>query len=303
MAFSLTILGSSSALPTTLRNTTAQVLNIQERFFLIDCGEGTQIQLRKFKIKFGKINHIFISHLHGDHILGLFGLISSYILFSRKTDLHIYCDKELENILYNHLKYFDGDFGFNIIYHFLNSSISELIYDDDLIQVITIPLNHRLPCSGFLFKEKPKPLKIQKEQIQKYNIPIKEIKSIKDGEDYISPDGEIIKNNELTFPPESARSYAFCSDTIYNESIIEYIREVDLLYHEATFKHDMLKRAMETFHTTALQAATLAKKANVKKLIIGHFSVRYKNIEPLLTEAKSVFENTVAAEDGMRVDV
>jgi len=303
MAFTLTILGSSSALPTSQRYTTAQVLNILERFFLIDCGEGTQIQLRKYKIRFGKINHIFISHLHGDHIFGLFGLISSFILYGRKNDLHIYCDKELENILFNHLKYFDGDIGFKIIYHYLKSGTSELIYNDDLVEVITIPLNHRMPCSGFLFKEKTKLLKIDKEKIQKYNIPIKDIAKIKEGSDYITNNGEVIKNSLLTLSSVKSKSYAFCSDTAYSESIIPLIKDVDLLYHEATFKQDLIKRAKETFHSTAIQSATIAKKANVKKLIIGHFSVRYKNIDSLLNEAKSVFENTIAAEDGLSVTI
>ncbi len=303
MSFTLTILGSSSALPTSERFTTAQVINILERFFLIDCGEGTQIQLRKYKIGFGKINNVFISHLHGDHFLGLLGLISTFNLLGRENDLNIYCPAELENILNCQLNYFENNLIFKIIYHPLNFNHTEIIYEDDKLTVKSFPLKHKIPTSGFLFEEKQKPKNIIKEKIEELNIPIKEIIKIKQGHDFIASTGKLYKNEELTLSPSKPRSYAYCSDTSYCEDIIPIIKKVDLLYHEATFMNDMKERAKQTFHSTTIDAATIAKKADVKKLIIGHFSARYKDIEPVLQEAKSVFPNTLAAEDGMIISI
>ena len=298
MSFTLNILGSSSALPTSTRFPTAHLLNIDEHFFLIDCGEGTQIQLRKYKLRFGRIHHIFISHLHGDHIYGLWGLISSYGILGRKEDLHIYAPPEIEQIVSNHLYLYENTLPFNIIYHYLNCNRSERIFENDKLFVETIPLKHRIPTCGFLFKEKVRSRNIKKELIELYNIPIREILKIKKGADFVTEDGKVIPNKKLTKPPYNPRSYAYCSDTVFNESIITKIKNVDLLYHEATYKHDLEKLAKETFHSTSMQAATIANKANVKKLLIGHFSARYKDISLLLEEAKSIFENTYAVEDG-----
>ncbi len=302
MTFSVTILGSSSALPTSKRFSTAQVLNVHERFFLIDCGEGVQIQLRKFRIKFGKINHIFISHLHGDHFFGLFGLLSSFHLLGRETDLNIYSHPELEEILKN-LSWFFDELKFKIIFHPLNYETSEVIYSGKYVEVKSFPLKHRIPTCGFLFKEKPKQRNIRKEYVDRYNIPIKDIVKIKQGADFVTDKGITIPNKELTIPPPVPRSYAFCSDTAFDERIIPEIQNVDLLYHESTYLQDLKKQAAETFHSTASQAAAIAQKANAGKLIIGHFSSRYKEVQSFLDEAQLVFPNTFVAEDGETHDV
>jgi len=303
LTFELTILGSSSAVPTSKRNLTAHVLNVHERFFLIDCGEGTQIQLRRNKIRFGKINHIFISHLHGDHIFGLFGLISTFNLLNRDKNLHIYAHSELENILKRHIEYFERNLSFEIIYHHINPKLNETIFEDSKLTVETIPLKHRIPCCGFLFKEKPHLKNIKKNFIEKYAIPIAQIQKIKEGDDFVTESGKIIPNAEITLPQFKQRSYAYCTDTAYYEKIIPIINNVDLLFHESTYANNLKKQAKETFHSTAEQAATIAKKANAGKLLIGHFSARYKDIADLINEARSVFENTIAAEDGEKYEI
>lgn len=300
LPFELTILGCSSATPTSKRNPTAQVLNVCDRLFLIDCGEATQIQLRRYKIKFQKINHIFISHLHGDHYFGLIGLLSSMHLLGRTKELHLYAPAELKEIIDLQHKYSYTQLNYEIIFHPLQFEKSELLFEDEKVSVETIILNHRINCCGFLFKEKPHPRNIIPEKIKEYKIPTVEIPKIKNGSDYNTEEGKKIKNAELTIEGFPQRSYAYCSDTCYYEPIIEKIRGVDLLYHEATFMQDMAARAKETFHTTTIQAGTIAQKAAVKKLIIGHFSARYKDAEPLLIETKTVFENTVLAAEGER---
>ncbi|MBT3208438.1 MAG: ribonuclease Z [Bacteroidetes bacterium] len=297
-SFQLRILGSNSALPTSTKFSTAHILNICERFFLIDCGEGTQIQIRKFKIKFNKINHIFISHLHGDHYFGLFGLISTFNLIGRKNDLNIHCNKDLENIINFLFKNYAEDLSFKINFHHLKYDKSYLIFEDDKLTIHSFPLKHRIQTCGFLFSEKQKDKKFKKELIDYYNIQIKDIVKIKQGADLILEHGKIIPNSELTYPPEKARSFAFCSDTAYTEEIVEYISNVDLLYHEATFKHDLKEMAKKTFHSTNVQAATIAKKANAKKLLIGHFSSRYKDTSEIIEEAREVFPNTFITNDG-----
>jgi len=303
MTFRLTILGCGSATPMFGRNPTAQVLNVHERFFLVDCGEGTQVQLWQNRVKYQRINHIFISHLHGDHYLGLMGLISSMNLNGRKTAMNVYCFQPLEEIINMQLKYSGTVLKFDLRFHHLKPDVREVIYDEDEVSVSTIPLRHRIPCSGFLFAEKSRPLNINKERLVALNIPFQLINSIKEGADYIAPDGKVIKNEELTYEAAPPRSYAFCSDTIFEENIVEQIKGVNLLYHEATFLHEMEIRAAETFHTTALQAAMIAKQAEVKQLLIGHFSSRYKDTQPLLDEARQVFDNTLMAYDGMVVEI
>lgn len=295
--FELTILGCSSATPTSTRNPTAQLLNIAERFFLIDCGEATQIQLRKFKLKFQRINHIFISHLHGDHYLGLIGLLSSMHLLGRSVEIHIYCPAELQEIIDIQYKYSQTRLNFPIIYHPHKYINNDLIFEDEKVEVRTILLNHRIPCCGFVFMEKPLPANISKDIIQHYEIPVEQIMAIKHGADLITSSGEIVPNIMLV-NSKKPRSYAYCSDTCYDESILEFIKGVNLLYHEATFMNDKLERAKETYHSTAIQAATIATKAEAGKLMIGHYSARYKDLQPLLDEAKSVFENTVLAIEG-----
>jgi ribonuclease Z len=303
VTFELTILGSSSAVPTSKRNLTAHVLNVHERFFLIDCGEGTQLQLRKNKIRFGKIDHIFISHLHGDHIFGLFGLISTFNLLHREKDLNIYAHPELENILKRHVEYFERTLSYNIIYHHVNPKLNKVIYEDARITVETIPLKHRIPTCGFLFKEKPHLRNLKKDVVAAFDIPISKIRSIQEGEDFINDDGDIINNIKLTYSPYKQRSYAYCTDTAYYEKIIPIIKDVDLLFHEATLGKSLKKQAKQTLHSTTVDAANIANKSNVKKLVIGHFSARYTNVKPLVEESKEIFPNTFSAEDGERHSV
>jgi ribonuclease Z len=303
MTFEITILGSSSATPIYQRHPTAQVLNIHERFFLVDCGEGTLIQMNRFRIKFHRINHIFISHLHGDHYLGLMGLLSTMHLQGRTVPLHLHAPNDLKEIIDIQLRYSQTTLRYKILFHPVNPSTSELIHEDDDVEVRTIILNHRIPCTGFLFSEKQKQRKLIREKLEEKNIPVSAYGDLKNGKDYVDENGIRIPNAELTNDPRLPRSYAFCSDTLYSEQIIPQIREIDLLYHEATFMNDKLDRAAETFHTTAAQAAAIAVKAHVKRLIIGHFSARYKNLYPLLEEAKAIFENTTLALEGDRFSI
>ena len=298
MVFEVSILGSSSATPIYQRHPTAQVLNIHERFFLVDCGEGTLIQLNRYKIKFHRINHIFISHLHGDHYFGLLGLLSTMHLQGRTIPMNLYCQPALKEIIDIQLKHSETALRFEIIYHFLDSLNSQIIFSDEDIEIKTIILNHRIPCTGFLFKEKSRLRKLVKEKLQKYSISVASLQELKNGKDIVDDNGHVILNSELTTNPKPTRSYAFCSDTCYDERILPFIEKVDLLYHEATFLSDKEDRAKETFHSTAAQAATIAQKANVNRLIIGHFSARYKNLYPLLDEAKAVFPDTTLAMEG-----
>jgi ribonuclease Z len=303
MKFEITILGSSSATPIYTRHPTAQVLNARERFFLIDCGEGTQMQMMRYKIKMQRISHIFISHLHGDHYLGLMGMLSTMHLQGRTTELHLYGQQDLMDVLEIQLRLSNTVLRYNLIFHSVRHYVSSVILEDEDILVRSIVLNHRIPCTGFLFREKQKPRKLISNKMQQYNIPFIYFNKIKNGEDYEDDFGNIIKNEELTLPSSPSRSYAFCSDTIYDENIINDVRGVDLLYHEATFMHDMADRAQATYHTTSLQAAEIAKKAEVKKLLIGHFSARYKNLSLLLDEARSVFPNTELALEGLKFGI
>ncbi len=296
MTFSVTILGSSSALPTSKRFPTAHLFNSNERFFLIDCGEGTQIQLRRFHLRLGKINHIFISHLHGDHYFGLYGLISTFSLMGRKNPLHIFAHSELKKLL--NCQFSNSNLGFNIIFHEIPKNKHSVLYEDKNLTVSTFPLKHRLTANGFLFKEKLKPLNIRKELIQKYHLNLKQIHAIKSGADYKTEDNKVIPNKELTLPPYKQRSYAFCSDTAYSPDLISYIKNTDILYHEATFAEDNKEIAEQTGHSTAKQAAEIAKLADVNKLLIGHFSSRYKNVKILENQAKEIFINTEAVTEG-----
>ena len=298
MSFSLTVLGSSSALPTSKRFPTAQVLKVHERFFLIDCGEGTQIQLRRYKLPISRIHHIFISHLHGDHVFGLFGLLSSMNLLGRNTDLTIHAHASMEDIVRYFISVFGTDLQYRIVFEPFPVRRQSLVYEDRMLTVETIPLKHRIPTAGFVFREKKRPLNIRKEKVEQLNIPYREIVRIKAGSDFIAEDGKVHKNRELTLPEIKPRAYAYISDTVYLEKIAEQIRDVDLLYHEATFLDSDRKLARLTGHSTALQAARLAQKAAVGKLLLGHFSSRYKNTGDFVEEAGQIFENTVAVEDG-----
>ena len=294
----LQILGSGAATPTLTRGVTAQYLNFNERKILIDCGEGTQLQLRKFKVKFQRIQYIFISHLHGDHYLGLFGLLSSMHLLGRKTKIHIFAPPELEKIIELQFKLTYVKLNFEIIFHSIVVKEKTLIFEDNIIEVFAFPLKHRITCYGYLFKEKPKERGVIKEFIDEYNLKITEIIQLKKGINVKREDGIVLKYNVLTNPPAKQQSYAFCTDTKYIEKLQDIIKGVDILYHEATFTHSMIERAKATYHTTAKQAATLAKNANVKQLLLGHFSQRYKDTIEIETEAKLIFKNTICVKDG-----
>ncbi|OQY05420.1 MAG: ribonuclease Z [Bacteroidetes bacterium 4572_117] len=296
MTFSVTVLGSSSALPTTKRFPTAHLINSSERFFLIDCGEGTQIQLRKFHLRFSKINHIFISHLHGDHYFGLFGLISTFSLLGRKADLHVYAHAGLKKII--DCQFSSNSINFDIAFHVIPYNKELALYEDKHLTVSTFPLKHRIPANGFLFKEKKRELNLRKDAIKRYNLSIKDIKSIKEGNDYLWDGERLLKNELLTYTAYKPRAYAFCSDTAYYQKIVKYISEVDILYHEATFAEDMAEMAKKTFHSTAKQAAQIANEAKVNKLLIGHFSSRYNNVNILEKEAKEIFKNTESVVEG-----
>jgi len=303
MTFAVTILGSNSAVPILTRNSSAQILNHYNSLFLIDCGEGTQIQFLKYKIKFNRINHIFISHLHGDHFFGLIGLLSTYHLMGRKDRLNIYANPEIEELINFQLKVAKTELRYPLIFHPINSEKSEKIFEDNKIIIKTIPLDHKIPTSGFVFIEKQRERNIKKEFLAIEKVPIHKFKNIKAGDDYINSDGKIYKNKDITSAPPKPRSYAYCSDTKYYEKIIPHIKNVDLLYHEATFMKDKEENAIEKFHSTTVDAANIAKKANVKKLIVGHYSARYKNLNPLLDEVKEIFENSFLAEDGLTFNV
>ncbi len=303
MSFSLTILGSSSALPTSDRTVTAHVLKVHERFFLIDCGEGTQMQMRKYRIRFGKIHHIFISHLHGDHFYGLFGLISSLNLMGRKVKLSIYGPPNLQKFLKIHFSNSAVKLDFELQFHPLDMKNKGIIMEDKNMTVESLPMDHKIDCVGFIFREKEKDRKIRKDLIEDLNLGIADLVGLKKGEDYINPDGRVFPNEDLTNPPPPARSYAYCSDTRYSEKIIPSIKDVDLLYHEATYLEDMKDRASKTGHSTAREAGLIAQKSNAGQLIIGHYSSRYKDLSPLLEEASQVFPQTILAKEGLCVDV
>ncbi|MBL7967531.1 MAG: ribonuclease Z [Prolixibacteraceae bacterium] len=299
MPFQLTILGTSSALPTSNRYPTAQVLNVLGRFFLIDCGEGTQSQMRKYQIGFSHINHIFISHLHGDHFFGLIGLISTMELLGRKVDLQLYAHSELQKFLSPQIQFlYPEGLSFKIVYHPLNFKKRDRIYEDNKLTIDSFPLSHRIPTCGFLFQEKPSLSNLKTEKIAEYKIPIRDRQRIKEGGDFVTEEGKIISHEELTVKKHRPRSFAFCSDTKFDESYLETISNVDLLYHEATFTEKNKELAKSTYHSTGKDAATAAHRAGAGKLIIGHFSARYKNPQQILEEAKSIFPNTEAIREG-----
>ncbi len=309
MQFSVTILGNASAFPTPDRFPTSQVIQIQDHAFLIDAGEGMQIQLQKYYNKTNKIERVFISHLHGDHYFGIFGWLGSLTLSGRTAPLHIHAPLGLEEIIKTQmrcsgfkLEYLPYELHFHTIE---NQDKSELIFENKTLEVRTIPLQHSMPCSGFLFREKPFPRKMNKDKIDEYQIHFSNIKNIKSGADYTTPEGKIIPNKELTIDPPLPRSYAFCTDTGYIESIIPYIKNVDLLYHESTFTEEEKESINAEFptHCTAKQAAEMAKKANVRKLLLGHFSPRYRDLNVFQEEARQVFAESYVGEQGVTFEV
>ena len=301
--FELHVLGCGSALPTTRHFPTSQIVNVRDKLFMIDCGEGAQLQFRKSRLKFSRLNHIFISHLHGDHCFGLLGLISTLNLLGRTAELHIHSPKGLEDLMITMIDFFNRQMTYKVLFHEFGTKEAAVVYEDRSLTVTTIPLRHRMPCCGFLFAEKPGPNHILRDMIDFYQVPVYELNRIKNGADYVTPEGEVIPNARLTRPSAAPRRYAYCSDTIYLPSVTEQIKGVDLLFHEATFAEDAAPRAKETFHTTASQAARIARDAEVKKLLIGHFSARYDDEQVLLDEARAVFPNTQLAKETLCISV
>lgn len=305
MSIKLTILGCHSATPRKDAYPTSQVLEIQDRMFLIDCGEGTQVQMRKYKVPFPKIRHIFISHLHGDHFYGLIGLVSTFGLLNREHDLHIYGPKGIKEIILLQLKLSKSWTKFDIYFHELESKESELIYEDKKLTVHTIPLDHRVYTNGFLFREKKGEYRLNMDAInQNQSIQICDYHNLKKGKDFLEEDGKTsIKNSKLTFPPKRTLSYAFCSDTAYKPDIVPLLKDCDLLYHEATFLEDKKHLTERTKHATAIEAARIAKMANAKQLILGHYSSRYENLNVFKEEATTVFENVTLAAAGKTFEI
>lgn len=301
--FDLHILGCGSALPTTRHLATSQVLDLRDKLYMIDCGEGTQVQMRRMRIKFSRLNHIFISHLHGDHCFGLPGLISTLGMLGRNGELTIHGPKEVETYMKPILELFCKGLPYEVRFNSIDPTKNELVMEDRSLKVYSIPLTHRIPCCGYLFEEKPKEAHIIREMTDFYRVPVRMMQELKRGADFITEDGEVIPNSRLTRPAEPPKRYAYCSDTAFNPEIIPIIEGVDLLYHEATFAESDAARAKETFHSTARQAAEIARMAKVKRLLIGHYSARYEEISQLKREADEIFNGTMLGNEGMRISL
>lgn len=298
MKFEVLVLGNSSATPIFERHPTAQIINFNEQFFLVDCGEGTQMQLHRYGVKSNKISRIFISHLHGDHYLGLVGLLSSMNLHGRHSDLHLYGPAPLIDIINLQLKYSETRLQYNLIFQATTTDEEQVIFENNTMTVRSFPLVHRVPTTGFRFDEAPRNASIIREKIEKMNIPTVFLPQLKRGVDCVDMDGTVYKASELTKPAPVSRSYAYCSDTRAFESYMSSIQNVDLLYHETTFMDDMKSRAIETCHTTCLEAGQVAQQVGAKKLLMGHYSARYRELAPLLEEAKLEFFNSELSYEG-----
>ena len=301
--FDINILGCGSALPTMRHLATSQVVNLRDKLYMIDCGEGTQLQMRRMKLKFSRLNHIFISHLHGDHCFGLPGLISTLGLLGRNGTLFIHAAKEIEEFMRPVMNVFCKNLPYDVQFELIDPYKNELIFEDRSLRVFSIPLKHRVSSCGFLFEEKPKEANIIREMIDFYKVPVRALKDIKCGADFVTDDGEVVANSRLTRPASLPKRYAFCSDTMFNPDIIPIIKGVDLLYHEATFCEDAKGRAKETYHSTAAQAAEIAKRAEVKRLLIGHYSARYEDTACFKKEADAIFPGTILANEGLRLSL
>jgi len=303
MSFTVTILGSGAAIPTGERNPTAQVVKVRNRTLLLDCGEGTQVQLRKAGLRIQKINYIFISHLHGDHYFGLIGLINTMHILGRKDALHIFAIEPLKRLIDLQLELSNTTLVYPLVFHPIDPEINRTIYEDEQISVSTIPMNHRVPTCGFLIQEKSGLRRIRKDFARSVKVPVEYYERIRRGEDFTDENGKHYPNHSITDESTAPKSYAYCTDTAYHEPVIPIIRDCDLLYHEATFMEDKSADAKAKFHTTAREAATIALKSNAKKLVIGHFSARYKDSDGLLREAQEVFPETMIAEEGKTFQV
>jgi len=299
--FEINILGCGAALPTPRRLSSSQIVNIREKLFMLDCAEGAQMALRRSRLSFSHLQAIFLTHLHGDHVFGLMGLLSTFGLLGRIQDLHIYGPQDLQRVFQPQIDYFCADSPYQIILHEVDSKTPQIIYEDRSVVISTLPLKHRIPCCGYLFREKPTPRHIRRDVIDFYQIPISQINNIKAGLDWTTEDGTFIPNDRLTTPPAPVRSYAYCTDTAYRPQLAEMLKGVTCIYHEGTFTQEHEVLAKKTFHSTAAQAAQIALDAQACRLIIGHFSSRYKSEDVLLHEAQQIFPNTILAEDGMKV--
>ena len=301
--FNINILGCGSALPTTRHLATSQIVDLRDKLYIIDCGEGTQVQMRRMRVRFGRLAHIFISHLHGDHCFGLPGLISTLGMLGRTGELVVHGPKEVETYLRPVMDLFCRGMEFEVRFNPVDTRSHSLVMEDRSLSVYSIPLKHRIPTCGYLFAEKPKEAHIIREMTDFYQVPVRCMKDIKQGQDYVTPEGEVVPNSRLTRPAAPPKRYAFCSDTAYNRSIIPIIEGADLLYHEATFAECDLARAKETFHSTARQAAEIARDAHVKRLVIGHYSARYEDLSELHREAEAVFPGTILGNEGTVIPV
>lgn len=301
--FNINILGCGSALPTTRHLATSQIVDLRDKLYMIDCGEGTQVQMRRMRVRFGRLAHIFISHLHGDHCFGLPGLISTLGMLGRTGELVVHGPKEVETYLRPVMDLFCRGMEFEVRFNPVDTRSHSLVMEDRSLSVYSIPLKHRIPTCGYLFAEKPKEAHIIREMTDFYQVPVRCMKDIKQGQDYVTPEGEVVPNSRLTRPAAPPKRYAFCSDTAYNRSIIPIIEGADLLYHEATFAECDLARAKETFHSTARQAAEIARDAHVKRLVIGHYSARYEDLSELHREAEAVFPGTILGYEGTVIPV
>ncbi|RHJ88972.1 ribonuclease Z [Parabacteroides bouchesdurhonensis] len=301
--FDVNILGCGSALPTTRHLATSQIINLRDKLYMIDCGEGTQVQMRRMRIKFSRLNHIFISHLHGDHCFGLPGLLSTLGMLGRNGELVIHGPKEIEDYMRPILAIFCKGLPYEVRFNPVDAYSHALVMEDRSLCVYSIPLKHRIPCCGYLFVEKQKEAHIIREMTDFYQVPIRMLQEIKRGADFITPEGEVVPNARLTRPAIPPKRYAYCSDTAFNPNIIPYIEGVDLLYHEATFAECDAPRAKETFHSTARQAAEIAKQAHVKKLVIGHYSARYEELSILKKEADEIYPGTILGSEGMVISL
>lgn len=301
--FNINILGCGSALPTTRHLATSQIVDLRDKLYMIDCGEGTQVQMRRMRVRFGRLAHIFISHLHGDHCFGLPGLISTLGMLGRTGELVVHGPKEVETYLRPVMDLFCRGMEFEVRFNPVDTRSHSLVMEDRSLSVYSIPLKHRIPTCGYLFAEKPKEAHIIREMTDFYQVPVCCMKDIKQGQDYVTPEGEVVPNSRLTRPAAPPKRYAFCSDTAYNRSIIPIIEGADLLYHEATFAECDLARAKETFHSTARQAAEIARDAHVKRLVIGHYSARYEDLSELHREAEAVFPGTILGNEGTVIPV
>lgn len=301
--FKIHILGCGSALPTLQHNASSQIVEIRGKMFMVDCAEGTQIQLRRSKINFQRVQAVFISHMHGDHCFGLIGMISTFGLMGRTSPLEVYGPEALGPVLDMLMKTFCNDYSFEVRFHAVDTTKNVVVYEDRSLTVETIPLQHRIPCCGYLFSEKPTLPHIRRDMIDFYEIPFSQINNIKAGADWTTPDGDIIPNSRLVTPAEKPRSYAYCSDTKYIPDLWKLVEGVSTLYHESTYASDYADRAKMYYHSTSQQAALVARDAHVGKLLLGHYSARYNDESKLLNEARAIFPNTFLTNEGMTIDV